>query len=136
MSFISLFILKAPLCLLCRVPLVPLAVHCYVFFIFLLSNNRILHIFSIHSHYIFAINKHKGKWVIVLINKKTPFAYHVEYRWLKMSYTLLLSDPNSASRNLQYIYLRLFRVTYWSSILQGQCHILDSFTNDTHFIKG
>ena len=84
----------------------------YVFFIFFVSNNRILYFFSFHSHYIFAINEHKGKWVIVLTNKKTLFVYHVEYRWLKMSYTLLLSDPNSASRNLQYIYLRLFRVTY------------------------
>ena len=49
-------------------------------FMFFVSNNQILHFFSIQSHCIFAINKHKGKWVIVLRNKTTLFFYHVEYR--------------------------------------------------------
>ena len=51
----------------------------YIFHIFV-SNKKILHFFSIHSHCIFAINGHKGKWVIVLTNKTTIFVYHVEYR--------------------------------------------------------
>ena len=38
------------------------------FFIYIFYNNRILHFFFINSHFIFAINEHKGKWVIVLTN--------------------------------------------------------------------
>ena len=70
-SFISSFILKAWLCLSCRVPLVPLAVQVYAFFIFLISNNRILHCFTILSHCIFAINKHKGERHYIDENKNT-----------------------------------------------------------------
>ena len=44
-SFISLFISKARLCLSCKVPLVTPAVQSYVFFIFFLSVYRILHVF-------------------------------------------------------------------------------------------
>ena len=51
------------------------------FFIFFLPNNLIIHCFAIHSHFIFAINEHKGKWEMFLMNKKTLFVYHVEYRW-------------------------------------------------------
>ena len=48
------------------------------FFIFFVSNNQILHFVSIHSHWILAINEHKGKWVIVLTNKTTQFFHHTE----------------------------------------------------------
>ena len=40
-----------------------------IFHLFL-SNNRILHCFTIHSHCMFAINAHKGKWENVLMKKK------------------------------------------------------------------
>ena len=71
---------KSRLCLSRQVPLVPLAVQFYVFFILLLSNNRILHCFTILSHCIFTINEHKGKRHYI-DDLKTLFVYHVEYRW-------------------------------------------------------
>ena len=126
MSFISLYILKARLFLLCQVPLFPLAVHCCIFFIFFVSNNQILHFFSIHSHCISAINKHKGKWVVVLTNKTTLFFITLSTVCSTECYTLLLSDPNSTSRNLVGIYFRFIRVTYWSSIILARCHKLIS----------
>ena len=61
-SIISLFILKARLWLSCRVPLFPLVVHWFIFIIY--PSTELLHCFSIHSHFIFTINKHKGKWVL------------------------------------------------------------------------
>ena len=64
MSIISLFVLKARLWLSCRVPLFLLVVHCFIFIKFLSPSTELLHCFSIHSHFIFAINKHKGKWVL------------------------------------------------------------------------
>ena len=64
MSFISLFILKARLCLLCRVQLFPLAVHCFIFIIFFSPSTEFLHCFAVHLHFIFTINGHKGKWVL------------------------------------------------------------------------
>ena len=63
-SFISLFVFKAWFCLSCQVPLFPLIFLCFIFIIFF-PYNRILHCFAIHSHFIFAINKHKGKWVFL-----------------------------------------------------------------------
>ena len=64
MSFISLFILKAWLCLSCQVPLFPHSVHCFIFIIFISPSTEFLHCSAIHSHFIFAIKKHKGKWLI------------------------------------------------------------------------
>ena len=64
MSIISLFILKARLWLLCRVPMFPLVVNCFIFIKFLSPSTELLHCFAIHSHFIFVINKHKGKWVL------------------------------------------------------------------------
>ena len=136
MSFISLFIKKTRLCLSCRVTLVPIAVQFYVFFIFLLSNNRILHCFTILSHYIFAINEHKGKRHYIDELKKNHLFITLSTAGSTESYTILLSDPNTVSRNLQHIYLRLFKVTYRLLILQLLCHILLAFKTETHFIKG
>ena len=81
MSIISLFILKARLWLSCQAPLFPLVVHCFIFIKFLSPSTELLHCFSIHSHFIFAINKHKGKWVLwfdryndtVCSSRKIPF---------------------------------------------------------------
>ena len=73
-------ILKTRFGLSCRVALVFFAVKFYFFFIYLHPNNRILHSFAILSHFIFAINDHKGKWHYT-DDKKTLFVYHVDYRW-------------------------------------------------------
>ena len=129
-------ILKTRLCLSCRVHLVPVAVKFYVLFIFLLSSNRILHCFAILSHFIFAINQHKGKWVIVLTNTTTLFFITPSTVCSTECYTLLLSDPNSKSRHLLCMYFRIFRVTYLLSIHQERCHLLFSVKIDTHFIIG
>ena len=81
MSIILLFILKARLCLLCWVPMFPLVVHCFIFIIFFSPSTKLLHCFAIHSHFIFAINKHKGKWVLwfdeykntICLSRRVPF---------------------------------------------------------------
>ena len=51
------------------------------FYHILITNNQILHFFSILSHCIVAVNDHKRKWVNVLTNKGTLFVYQVEYHW-------------------------------------------------------
>ena len=64
MRIISLFILKLWLWLPCQIPLFPLVVNCFIFIKNLSPLTEWLRYFDIHSHFIFAINKHKGKWVL------------------------------------------------------------------------
>ena len=64
MSIISLFILKSLFWLLCLVQLFPLVVHCFISMKCLSPSSESLHCFAIHFHFIFPMNKHKGKWVL------------------------------------------------------------------------
>ena len=101
-----------------------------------ISKNQILYCITILSHCICEINKHKGKRHYIDEFEKHYLFITSSTAGSTESYTIFLSDPNTVSRNLYRIYLRLFQVTYRLSVLQSLCHILLAFKTETHFIKG
>ena len=118
-SVISLMILKTLFCLSRRVSLVPLAVEFYVFCVYLCSNNQIILCIDCPSRCICSlsiINLYIGKW----------FYSRIHLLLLYCVTCLLLSDPNTLSKHVHRIFLRLFWETYRSLVLLALCHRIHS----------
>ena len=131
-------ILTTLFCLSRRVLMVPLAVEFYVFCIYLRSNNQILHCIDCTSHCMCSvsiINQYIGKWVYLRIHLLLLYCVPCS----------LLSDPNTVSKHLHRIFLRLFekhidRWFFWHCVIdlihqeRNTLHWLDAI-NKIVFLK-